>query len=90
MQKYIQSKEKFQGTLCFSGEAQVAQILNDKNIFNSVKNFRANSAFTASASCSKILNDKKYTFTVKNFRAKSVFLGKHKLLKNPECEKYIQ
>jgi len=30
MQKYIQSSEKFQGTLCFSGEAQVAQILNDK------------------------------------------------------------
>jgi len=27
---------------------------------------------------------------VKNFKAHSFFLGKHKLLKNPECEKYIQ
>jgi len=30
MQKYIQSSEKFQGTLCFSGQAQVVHILNDK------------------------------------------------------------
>jgi len=50
-----------------------------------MKNFRANSFFRGSASCSKILND-----AVKNFRAHSVFLGKHKLLKNPECEKYIE
>jgi len=27
--------------------------------------------------------------TVKNFRAPSVFQGKRKLLKNPECKKYI-
>jgi len=35
--------------------------------------------------------DKKYVFnTVKNSRANSVFQGKRKLLKNPECKKYIQ
>jgi len=27
---------------------------------------------------------------VKDFRAHSVFQGKNKLLKNPECKKYIQ
>ena len=47
--------------------------------------------FRASASCWKILNDKKYILsTVKKFRARSVFQGKRKLLKNPECKKYIQ
>ena len=27
---------------------------------------------------------------MKNFRAHAVFQGKRKLLKNPECDKYIQ
>jgi len=34
--------------------------------------------------CKNIFN------AVKNSRANSVFQGKHKLLKNSECKKYIQ
>jgi len=44
----------------------------------------------ASASCSKIMNHKKY-IQYSEFRTHySVFQGKRKLLKNPECKKYIQ
>jgi len=55
-----------------------------------LKNFRRNSVFRASASCSKSWMIKKCFHTVKNFRAHSVFQSKRKLLKNPECKKYIQ
>jgi len=52
---------------------------------------RATLFFRARANCSKILNDKKYIFnTVKIFRAHSLFQDKCKLLKTPECKKYIQ
>ena len=67
-----------------SASASCSKILNVKSIFNTVKIFRA------SASCSKILNVKSIFNTVRNFRAHAVFQGKRKLLKNPECEKYIQ
>jgi len=63
VEKYIQCGEKFQGTLCFSCQAQM---------------------------CSKILYVKCIFNTVKNFREHSVFNGKHKLLKNSQCKKYIQ
>jgi len=44
--KYIQYSEKLQGTLCFSGQAQMcSKILNVKSIFNTVKIFRAHSVF---------------------------------------------
>jgi len=36
------------------------------------------------------MKDKKYFNAVKNFTAHSVFQGKRKLLKNPECKKYVQ
>jgi len=46
VEKYIQYGEKFQGTLCFSGQAQMcSKILNVKSIFNTVKNFRAHAVF---------------------------------------------
>jgi len=32
----------------------------------------------------------KYNIQYNEFRAHSVFQGKRKLLKNPECKKYIQ
>jgi len=35
------------------------------------------------------LNDKKYFFC-DEFQGKLCFQGKHKLLKNPECKKYIK
>jgi len=56
-----------------------------------MKIFRATLVFfRASASCSKILNDEKDVFnTEENSRANSVFQDKRKLLKNPECKKYI-
>ena len=46
--------------------------------------------FRASSDFSKILKDTKYFNTVKNSRADSVFQGKQKLLKHPECKKYIK
>jgi len=53
-----------------------------------VKKFRE-TVFQGSASCSKILNDKKYIFNSVN-SGHTVFQGGRKLLKNPECKKYIQ
>jgi len=56
-----------------------------------VKNSRANPFFRASASCSKLQNDKNYIISTVNsghplfFRASAC-----KLLKIPECKKYIQ
>ena len=92
MQKYIQSSEKFQGTLCFSGRAQVAQILNDKKYIQYSEKFYGKLCFSGPAQLGQNfwMIKNKYIFTVKIFRAHSIFLGKHKLLKNPECKKYIQ
>jgi len=77
--------------LFFRANASCSKILNVKSIFPTAKNFRATLFFRASASCSKILNDKKYMFnTVKNIRATRFFRASAcKLLKTPECEKYI-
>jgi len=36
VKKYIKYSENFEGKLCFSWQAQVDQILNSKNIFNTV------------------------------------------------------
>jgi len=55
-----------------------------------MKNFRENSVFRESATCSKILNDEKYFNTVKNFGTTLFFRASLKLLKNPECERYVQ
>jgi len=80
----------FRANSVFRASVSCSKILDDKIYFNTVKNSRATLFFRASASCSKILNNKKYIFnTVKNFRA-PVFQGKRKLLKTPECNKYIQ
>jgi len=49
MQKYIQSSEKFQGTLCFSGRAQVAQILNDKKYIQYSEKFYGKLCFSGPA-----------------------------------------
>jgi len=73
----------YRATLFFRASASCSKILIDKIYFNTVKNSRA------STSCSKILNSKKY-IQYCEFRAPSVFQGKHKLLKTPECKKYIQ
>jgi len=91
-EKYIQRSEIFRATLFFRASASCSKFLNDKKyIFNTVKIFRATLFLRASASWSKFLNDKKLIFnTVKIFRAASVFQSKGKLLKNPECKKYIQ
>jgi len=61
---HVQYSEKYQDTLCFSGQAHAncSKLLNVKSIFHTVKNSRA------SAGYSTLLN-KKYLFnTVKNFR----------------------
>ena len=60
-------------------------------MISTVKNSKAIPFFRESASCSKILNDKKYMISTVNsghplfFRASAC-----KLLKTPECKKYIQ
>jgi len=70
MDKIFRYSEKFQGTLCFSRQAQVVQkswMINNISIHWQIS--RHTLFFRASASCSKILNDKKYIFsTVKNLR----------------------
>jgi len=78
--------------LFFRASASCSKILNVKSIFNAEKYFRATLFFRANASCSKILNDKKYMFnTVKNISATQFFRASAcKLLKTPECIKYIQ
>ena len=54
-----------------------------------MKNFRANSVFQGKRRLFKILNDKKYILNAVN-SGTLCFQGKHKFLKNPECENYIQ
>jgi len=54
-----------------------------------VKNFRANSVFQGKPKSFKILNDKKYIFSTVN-SGHTFFQGKKKLLKHPECKKYIK
>jgi len=88
IKKYFNSVKNSRATV-FRASASCSKILNVKNIFNTVKNCRATLFFRASASCSKILNVKSIFDTVKIFRAHSVFQGKRKLLKTPECKKYI-
>ena len=92
MQKYTQSSEQSQGTLCFSGQAQGAKILTDKKYIQYSEKFYGKLYFSGPVQVAQNFWMMKniYIFTVKNFRAHSIFLGKHKLLKNPECAKYIQ
>jgi len=73
-------------TLFVRENASCSKILNVKGIFNTVKNFRENYVIRASASCSKLQNEK----NISEFSAQSIFQGKRKLLKTPECKKYIQ
>jgi len=84
--------KNFWAALFIRASASCSNILNDKNTCsNTVKNIRANPFFRESASCSNILNDKKYIISTVNsghplfFRASAC-----KLLKIPECNKYIQ
>ena len=79
----------FRANSVVRASASCSKFLNDKKYFNPVKNFRKNSVFRTSASFSKILNDKNM-HSVSAFKAHSVFQDKRKLLKNPECKKYIQ
>ena len=46
--------------------------------------------FRASASCSKLLNVNSIPNHSEKFQGNSIFQDKRKLLKNPECKKYIQ
>jgi len=48
-----------QGKLFFRASATCSKILNDKKIFENMKNFRATLFFRESTSFSKILNDEK-------------------------------
>ena len=77
-------------TLFFKASARCSKILNVRSIFNTVKNSRLTlfSGQVQVTQNSKII--KNIFNTAKNFRALSVFQGKRKLLKNPECKKYIQ
>ena len=79
--------------LKISGQVQsCSKTLNDNRYTFNTVNSGHTLFFRASASCLKILNDNKYRpiFNNSKFRAHSVFQGKRKLLKNPECKKYIQ
>jgi len=82
--------KNFRANSVFRASASCSKILNAKSIFQYSEKLQGTLFFRANASCSKILNVKIKLDTVKNFRAHSVFQGKRKLLKNPECKKYIQ
>ena len=90
MIKILQYSEKFQSNSVFQGKRELLKNPECKKHIQCSK-IRATLFFRARANCSKILNDKKYIFnTVKIFRAHSLFQDKCKLLKTPECKKYIQ
>jgi len=76
-------------TLLFRASASCSKILNVKHIFNTVKNFRAH-CFSGQAQVVK----KSWMSNVYSIQWKisghTVFQGKRKLLKNPECQTYIQ
>ena len=80
---YIPYSEIFQGTLCFSGQAQVTQnswII--KNTYSStVKNIRATLFFRERASCLKILKVKSIFHTAK-FLGNSAFSGQAQVAQN--------
>ena len=81
----------FGTTLFFRASAICSKILNDKKYFNTVKNSRANPDFQRKRKLLKNPEYKKYTVSTVNsghplfFRASAC-----KLLKIPECKKYIQ
>ena len=80
------------GQICFSGQAQVAQKYWMQKYIQSSETFQGTLRFSGQEQVAQnfwMINNI-YIFTVKTFRAHSIFLGKHKLLKNPECENYIQ
>jgi len=75
-----------QGTLCFSGQARVAQKSWMQKVYSIYsENFQEKLCFLEQAqSCSEILNGRKY------IEYSEKFLGKRKLLKNPERWKNFQ
>ena len=81
---------KIPGPLCFSGQAQLAQNFECKNMFYAVEYFRANSVFQGKCYLLKNPENKKIRIQHSEFKAPSAFQSKHKLLKTPECKKYIQ
>jgi len=89
MYKIFKYSEKFLGSF-FLGKRELLKNPECTKYLNTVKHSRATLFFRASDSCSKIRNVKSIFNAVNIFRANSVFQGKLKLLKNPECKKYIQ
>ena len=76
--------EKFQGKLCFSGQAQVVQNSWKQKIHIQCSEFRAPSAFQGKRKLLRTPECKKYIQYSEKFHGNSVFQGKRKLLKNPE------
>jgi len=87
--KYFNPVKNFRANSVIRTSASCSKYLNNKKYFKTVKIFRTTLFFSARASCSKILNDKNMQ-SVSEFKAHSAFQVKRKLLKNPECKKYIQ
>jgi len=82
--------KNFRAHSVFQGKRKLLKNPECKTYIQYSEKFQGTLFFGASASCSKILNVKRIFNTVKNFRAHSAFQGKRKLLKNPECQTYIQ
>jgi len=76
--------EKFQGKLCFSGQAQVAQNSWKWKIYIQYSEFRTPSAFQSKRKLLKTPDCKKYIQYSEKFQGNSVFQGKRMLLNNPE------
>ena len=75
---------KIPGQLCFSGQAQVAQIFWIINNTYSVHWIQGNSVFQGKCKLLKNSQCKMYIKYRENFQDNSVFQGKRKLLKNAE------
>ena len=74
--KKIYSVLWIQGTLCFSGQAQLFKTPECKSIFNTVKNSWANSVFQDKHKLPKNSECKKYIPYNENFQSISLFQGK--------------
>jgi len=79
-----------QGTLCFSGQARVAQNSECKKYIQYSEKLQRKLCFQGKRKLLKILNVKSIFNTVKILRATLVFQGKRKLLKNRERWKNFQ
>jgi len=87
---YIQYSENFQGKLCFSGQAQLAQkSLMIKNTYSIHWKFQGNSVFQGKRNLLKTPENKKYIFSTVNLGHPLLFRASATCSKILNDKKYI-